>query len=657
MMSTSSDPIRILHVDDEPDFADMSADFLERENSRFEVKTATSVSEGLDRLADSEFDCLVSDYDMPEISGIEFLSVVRKKYPELPFILYTGKGSETVAGGAISAGVTDYLQKESGASQYELLANRITNAVEKRRARAIVEETEARLQTVAGNINDVLWQFTADWNELLLINSQYEEVWGRSTCELQEKPQSFLNGIHPDDRPRVKDAMETISAGESVDIEYRVNEDEDFKRWVWMQGEPVFADDGSVSSVVGFARDITERKEHEREIRQQREQLQRREEKLIRLRDYTQELMYAESLSETASAALQAVDKILGFDLGAVFIQSETQNEVLESVGVSNRARMEKMYGGIPIFTRDAPPGTHSDLVWEVFETGEAVFINDTANSEVLARKSPFGSLMVYPIGNHGVVLLAATILEAFTETEELLLDLLATALETAFDQLDREQALRRQRDELKRKNERLTEFASVVSHDLRNPLHVADCHLELAREESTSTDHLDSAADALDRMERLVENLLMLAREGESAGETELVELDSHARACWQTTATSEASLRVGTDRAIHADRSRLHQLLENLIRNAIKHGGRDVTVTVGDLPDGFYIADDGIGIPADIRAEIFEPGYSTENEGIGLGLDIVKEVADSHEWDITVTGSDTGGAQFEITDVEFAE
>jgi DNA-binding NtrC family response regulator len=106
--------IRILHVDDEPDFADMAASFLEREDDRFSVETATSAAGGLNNIKDRPPDCIISDYDMPQQNGIEFLERVRDEYPELPFILFTGKGSEDIASDAISAGVTDYLQKEPG---------------------------------------------------------------------------------------------------------------------------------------------------------------------------------------------------------------------------------------------------------------------------------------------------------------------------------------------------------------------------------------------------------------------------------------------------------------------------------------------------------------------------------------------------------------
>ena len=105
--------IRVLHVDDEPDFADLTATYLEREDDRITVET----------------DCVVSGYEMPDTNGTEFLETVRETYPDLPFVLFTGKGSEAVASDAISAGITDCLEKEVGTDQYAVLANRVTNAV------------------------------------------------------------------------------------------------------------------------------------------------------------------------------------------------------------------------------------------------------------------------------------------------------------------------------------------------------------------------------------------------------------------------------------------------------------------------------------------------------------------------------------------------
>ena len=213
----------------------------------------------------------------------------------------------------------------------------------------------------------------------------------------------------------------------------------------------------------------------------------------------------------------------------------------------------------------------------------------------------------------------------------------------------------RRRKEELARQNERLDEFVSVVSHDLRNPLNVASGRLELAREEHDS-EHLEAVAESHARMEQLIEDLLDLARNGQSLDEVEPLELSSFVEACWSTVETENATLQIETDRTLMADRGRLRQLVENLFRNAVEHGGNNVTVTVGDLDSGFYIADDGPGIAPERREEVFETGCSTNPDGTGLGLSIVANVAAAHGWEVRVTDSIDGGARFEVTEVTIA-
>jgi len=154
--------------------------------------------------------------------------------------------------------------------------------------------------------------------------------------------------------------------------------------------------------------------------------------------------------------------------------------------------------------------------------------------------------------------------------------------------------------------------------------------------------------------METLVGDLLTLARAGQSIDELTDVDLPVLARLCWETTASGDATLAVETDRTIRADEERLHQLLGNLFDNAVTHGGEGVTVTVGDLPDGFYVEDDGPGIPAEDREEVFESGYTTAPSGSGLGLAIVEEIAEAHGWSIDLVQGDDGGARFEIRGVD---
>lgn len=207
----------------------------------------------------------------------------------------------------------------------------------------------------------------------------------------------------------------------------------------------------------------------------------------------------------------------------------------------------------------------------------------------------------------------------------------------------------------LQRQNERLEEFASIVSHDLRGPLSVAAGRLELAHQECDS-EHLDAIEQSHNRMEALIEDLLTLAREGKMIEDVEKIELSPFVHRCWQTIDTTNATLCIETDCSIRADETRLRQLLDNLLRNAIEHGGEDVTVTVGELQNGFFVADDGPGIPPGHREQVFKHGYSTSDDGTGFGLPIVKEVANAHDWHIRITESASGGARFEITGVEVA-
>jgi len=238
-----------------------------------------------------------------------------------------------------------------------------------------------------------------------------------------------------------------------------------------------------------------------------------------------------------------------------------------------------------------------------------------------------------------------------FSEWEVTLVDLMSRWVSS---ELQRQQANVR----LKEKNEQLEQFASIVSHDLRNPLNVLEGSLQLA-EETGEEDQFEQCYRAIERMNTLIDDLLSLARSGSVIDETESVSLGSLVDECWQGIDVANGTLQLDVEPTteIHADRSRLRQLFENLIRNAFDHGSDDTTVTVGTLDNGFYIEDDGPGIPEDDRAKVFESGYSTVSGGTGFGLAIVNEIVDAHGWEIRVTNSETGGARFEITNIEFTE
>lgn len=158
-----------------------------------------------------------------------------------------------------------------------------------------------------------------------------------------------------------------------------------------------------------------------------------------------------------------------------------------------------------------------------------------------------------------------------------------------------------------------------------------------------------------------LIENILTIARDCDHVPDTEPIDLATITENCWQHVETADATIRIETDAVVRADRSRLTQLLENLIRNAVEHGGPTVAITVGDITDadggGFSVADDGPGVLPDESDQVFESGYSSAGGGTGLGLAIVERIAEDHGWTATVTEGEDGGARFEITGVDPAD
>jgi len=221
----------------------------------------------------------------------------------------------------------------------------------------------------------------------------------------------------------------------------------------------------------------------------------------------------------------------------------------------------------------------------------------------------------------------------------------------------DREGTTERER-ELERRNGRLDRFAAAVTHDIRNSLTLAQGNLELLDERHHS-EPLDAVADALGRMEEIVDDVLWLAREDRETVEAAPVSLRDTVENAWRTAAGDDESstLRTvgdGLGVTVAADRTQFQRLLENVFSNAVDHGGGDVTVTVGRLDGGLYVEDDGPGIPADARDDVFELGRSTADSGTGLGLAIVRGIADAHGWSVAFTDGPTAGARFEIAGID---
>jgi len=747
--------ITVLYVDDDADLAELTATFLERHSDALHVLTETNADGALARLEADEVDCVVSDYDMPGRNGLDLLRAIRERRPKLPFILFTGKGSEEIASEAIWAGVTDYLQKGSGTEQYAVLANRVENAVTKHDAERMVKRAYSALDTAREGIalldadghfryaNQTYADITGydrtelvgeHW-ELLYpdadVDRMYDEIlpavseegrWSGQTvyeradgeriltsnalaytddgtilCLVQDLSDDPAASAEAGGDGGVKAALDAVgdvvyvldaegtvayantptvnedaeATAESIALpdlfdpgdceaveagirraletgtderELRLRTADGDSRTYEFRSWALTDDIGTPHGVVGVGRDVSDRKSRERALND--------------LHRTTRTLMRADSTEEIATLTVDALADTLTLTHAAVH-RHDPSREAL--VPVAWTSEIETVIGDPPALG----PGS---LAWKAFQNGAPDQYDDLHEVEDLHNEStPLRSELIVPLGDHGVVLIASTEPEAFDETDRRLAELLCENATAALERIDHETALRRREAELERENERLDEFASLVSHDLRNPLNVANGHLELARAGHNSA-NLDEAAQALERMGTLIEDVLALAREGTAVDETEPITLSVIIERCWATVETGDADYRLLDDCTVLADESRLAQVFENLFRNSVEHGATDgrpeadgpLTITVGAIsgpdgdPQGFYVEDDGVGIPAAERERVFEAGYSTDYGGTGFGLRIVRDIVEAHGWDIACTAAESGGTRFEITGVD---
>ncbi len=719
-----SDTIRVLHVDDDGDFAELATEFLEREDSRFDTETATSASEGLNCLADSRFDCVISDYEMPGQNGIEFLRTVRREWYSLPFILFTGKGSETVASDAISAGVTDYLQKSSGAEQYELLANRILNAVKKVQAEQQIRTEQERSEALFDRLSQpaVEVRYVDDVPVVRRVNPAFEDVFGyKSETMIGD---SLDTHIVPDTRTDEATAInEYAKSGGSLKSREVTRQTADGPRKFLLQSAAY--DDRS--GMFAIYTDITDRRERRKELEQVETLFQNTQNHLFLIdadEPFTIERLNpawkdTPGISPEESRG-QTIQDVLGekqakkvkekyrtcaeqrenleyeeqLQFGDENIEWQTRiapvvidDEVEYIAGAScniteskeRRQELSKLKQQYQTLAENFPDGAVY-LINQNFEyvraRGEALKRADLSPADIEGH-SPhdvFPDELADEACNHYEQAFNGETVTAEQEYNGERYRVRVTPVDGDGTEIRCVMAVAQEiteyaenRRELRRRNERLDEFASVVSHDLQNPLSVAEGNLELLREDCESG-RIDKIDSALTRMGELIKDLLTLARASEQIGSVESVHLAELSQKCWQNVETTDATihLNISTTQGItlKADSNRLAQVFENLMRNAIEHArnqaddnvdkSENVTITVGELADGFYVADDGNGIPESEQDDVFEAGYTTTEQGTGFGLSIVEQVVEAHGWEISITESAEGGARFEVTDVD---
>jgi len=570
------------------------------------------------------------------------------------------------------------------------------------------------------------------------------------------------------------DVIKRLRQGESTEAEYRVNAEEDFGRWVSVKGEPIY-DDGEIVRVAGIARDITERKAREQELRRSERRfeavvndpqllvavldtngvIQQVNENAVELAGVDRATLEGSPFPDTPwwnyDADLQAdlrgwIDRALDGEyvhyeaehpvgdgewitaegsLRPVTDDGEVVALVVSATDVTARTRREEQLEIISETTKDlitaTSPAAVADRVvditgavlddpvraiweydaeadrlvpWTAAESanrltaGDDLAAIDPDSAEMAAFRdgSPriiddygaiddpahpdtsLSSMLVYPIDSDGLLVVAADEPSAFSATDRNLLSMLASHAAAAFQRAEREQALETYKNKLEESNENLQEFAYIASHDLKEPLRSVTSYLDLLESEyradldDDAQFYIDRAASNASRMSSMIDALLQYSRVETRGEDFETVDADS----VFAETLEGLAVLRDETDAAVDAeslptvtaDRNQLGQLFQNLVKNAIQHGGDppEIEVSATDTGDTweFAVADNGPGIAAQHHDRIFEifQQATTDQEGGegGIGLAICERIASRHGGEIWVE-SDGSGSTFKFT------
>lgn len=360
---------------------------------------------------------------------------------------------------------------------------------------------------------------------------------------------------------------------------------------------------------------------------------------LIALHEETRALLQTDSRTAAAERLLRTVENVLSHPAAVIRLAS-ADDEILVPVAVSEEA---------PALAGErSPERVGETAVGTAYGEDRTIVVENSEEAPFPYDHGPEWSGLYVPISGHGAISIEDDSPGEITPADRRFVELLAANARAVFDRFEEER-----RSELRASS--LEEITGLLSHDLKNLLNVVMGRVSMAREAGDDDGHLAAAESTLDRIDAVLDDAVTLAREGTLINEWDREPIAETVRGVWTTAGSSEAELVLDDDLGeIACDVSGLQQLLENLIRNAIDHAGAAATVRVEPLPDGFAVADDGPGIDPDESERIFEPGYTTTDDGTGWGLAIVRSIVEAHDWSITVTDSEAGGARFEIGGAE---
>ena len=452
----------------------------------------------------------------------------------------------------------------------------------------------------------------------------FEREWISNLTEFELFPEEFAEFLFEEEQQMLDGEDEIVDKVEH----YLSPAGED--RWVSTTKVPRYDAEGNVIGIVGSSLDVTDVKRQER--------------LMAALHDASRDLTRAETPAEIASVAVDIASTIRPLPRVQVAFFDDGNLQPAPTDPTQGRdAPARGPFESHEQWYRQAAEGSP---VYVASETAPEPAVNLDLTVERVTGTQDTG--LFVPLGDHGVVgfVTDGEGLDGFTIE---LADVLAANVEAALDRAERKRRI-------EETNLQLREFALLGSHELRNRLQRAFGDISRLRAERDS-EHLDSLEGTIEGVDRMVSQLVTLARTGTVARATQSVSVATTATAIWADIETPQSRLVVEDSLTILADPDSFTELLSHLLRNAVEHAGPEVTVTIGTLSDGsgFYVEDDGAGIPSDQHDSVLAFDYDEAAKRSGYGLYIVSTIAESHDWTVDISGDD--GTRVEISGVERPE
>jgi PAS domain S-box-containing protein len=591
--------LRILHVDDDAEFIAVAKQCLE-EQYQFQVDTTSSAEEALKKLENSEYDAIISDYQMPGKNGLELLRALRQQGRDIPFILLTCKSKEEVAIEALNSGVEQYITKHGDAeATYEEVNRSILSAVNRRKTGKLLKESEEKYRKLFEEGMDAIFVADAETGILIDCNRAATELTGRTKSELIGMHQRFL---HPEEENgpefgRVFEQHRSDKEGQTIEDHIITKSGE--VRDVTIK--PSLIEVNGKRIVQGIFRDITEQKNRIDKIGFQA-RLLNAVGQAVTAADINGNIIYWNHAAEQLYGWSEA--EALGSNVREILLKDFFQEDA--AAVLSHFNTMKSWTGETTLKRRDG------ELVQVIIVT--APIVNEK--------------------GELAGILGVSTDVTEKKWMQEVFNDAIGKVVEL---------------------NEKLRVVESLTRHDIRNKLSAVNGRIFLLKKRLTDNIEASAQLKEMDLASQQILRILEFERFYVQVGSEELqwIDVEKHLSEAASLFSDLKGAQVINDCHGLTvlAD-SLLRQLFYNLIDNTLKYG-----VTVSKIKVHFQeekdqlkliYEDNGVGMPDEVRNKLFTEGFG---KGTGFGLFLIKRIVEAYGWTIQETGKQGQGAQFTMT------